>query len=369
MGFLPIQNLPEVGSEASTSVGMKQPTDQGDSSVENLPISNTTYQELNPSNTLLKPGIMASSQVSSVEGDFIHFVTDSGFSDPTLMDNSSQAEESDQIQINDAPIGDGSGYTLGDDSSGLMVPEITPPIAGLPISPVSLPVVTDHVTTTDIVGPQPEPPVLEPVDPITGTPFDELIEQLLQALNPVAIAPSQQASNATASIADLVPPPPMAAASAIATTPATTTTSTTRETATGTVTPPGTTTCEGLSSLDELTLRLHDGFELRSGQAGQSTAQFLTNYGRDTDDRTFIRVTDRRDPFTSNDTVYFEGEVQFGETFTVRADADGFHSKIYLHYFDEANHNILRTVQYSASCGAPAQVNDELGGATLVAFR
>ena len=353
MGFLPIQNLPEVGSEASTSVEMKQPTDQGDSSVKNSPISNITYQELNPSNTPLKPGTMASSQVSS-------------------MDNSPQAEESDQIQINDAPIGDGSGYTLGDDSSGLMVPEITPPIAGLPIAPVSRPVVTDRVTTTDIVGPRPEPPVLEPVDPITGTPFDELIEQLLQALNPVAIAPSQQASNATASIADLVPPPSMAAASAIATTPATTTTSTTRETATGTVTPPGTTTCEGLSSLDELTLRLHDGFELRSGQTGQSTAQFLTNYGRDTDDRTFIRVTDRRDPFTSNDTVYFEGEVQFGETFTVRADAggaDGFHSKIYLHYFDEANHNILRTVQYSASCGAPAQVNDELGGATLVAFR
>lgn len=258
----------------------------------------------------------------------------------------------DEIPIDDAPI--------------LIVPIAPEPIAPLPSSPSpNLQPPVDHIDETDlgaIEGPMPDPPVLTQTDPITGTPFDALIQQLLQSLNPPAPsaastpAPSRQPSNATATIAEVEALPPRATAAASITASNSEMTDA---------------SCQGLSALDELTLRLHDGFELRSGNTGKSTAQLLTNYGNDSDDRTFIRVTDRRNPFATSYTAYFEGEVRFGETFTVRAEAGGseaFHSKVYLHYFDEEDHNILRTVQYSASCDAPVRMNDELGGATLVGF-
>jgi hypothetical protein len=261
-----------------------------------------------------------------------------GESSPTNLPGSSSEDE---IPIDDAPV--------------IIVPDSPNPIVPIPspVTPTTPSPIEDSIDLGGITGPTPEPPTYHKVDPITGTPFDMLIQQLLQSLNGVQPAidntPPPRSTQPISSTNDEIP---RAAASAIASV-------------------ASTEACAGLSELDELTLRLHDGFELRSGNNQQSAAQFLTNYGGDSDNRTFIRVTDRRNPFATSYTAYFEGKVQFGETFTVRAEAGGsevFHSKIYLHYFDEENHNLLRTVQYSASCEVPVRINDELGGATVLAF-
>ncbi|MGD1902732.1 MAG: hypothetical protein ACFB9N_10885 [Geitlerinemataceae cyanobacterium] len=201
-------------------------------------------------------------------------------------------------------------------------------------------------TETTQIGTPAEPiaptePVAPQADPITGTPFDELIAAALASpAAPEASAPSApaKAPTTTPSISTPIAPD----------------------------------TCAGLSELDELTFQLHDGLDVQAGAPGDSTAKLLVNYGRDLDDRSFVRVTDRRNAFSKGGSVYFAGEVQFGETFNVRAEASGtgeFRDRIYLHYFDEENHNLLRSVQYSASCETPAQLNDELSGATLVGFQ
>ncbi|NJN60581.1 MAG: hypothetical protein HC795_02715 [Coleofasciculaceae cyanobacterium RL_1_1] len=110
----------------------------------------------------------------------------------------------DEIPIDDAPL--------------LIVPiapELVVPTSPSPTPSLEPPI--DRVDETDlgaIEGPIPDPPILTQTDPITGTPFDALIQQLLQSLNPPAPSaspapvPSQQPSNATATIAEVEPIPP-----------------------------------------------------------------------------------------------------------------------------------------------------------------
>ena len=360
-GFLLTGEIPESESNLPIPIEPNSASVSLDSSSPDRPLGDAPNQAFSSSGTESSPTTSNNLPSPSGGDQVLGSIVDSVLIEPTPIGDSTQDDESDLIQIDDAPA--------------ILVPQIPAPIVPKPITISINPAVDpgDTINSGLIEGPMPELPVLVQADPITGTPFDELIEQLLRSLNPVnpvkpvtpanltnpvVAPPSYQASNATATIADEVVSPPSAAASAIAS-------------ADSTNSSDSANTCAGLSELDELTLQLHDGFELRSGNNGKGAVQLLTNYGNDSDDRTFIRVTDRRDPFSTSYTAYFEGEVQFGETFTVRAEAGGaeaFRSKVYLHYFDEENHNILRTVQYSASCDAPVQVNDKLGGATLIGF-
>ena len=68
--------------------------------------------------------------------------------------------------------------------------------------------------------------------------------------------------------------------------------------------------------------------------------------------------------------IYFEGDVNLGETFSIDATQAGrtkLRSNTYVHIFDLEG-GLLQTIKFHTSCSQPLPLGDEYGGIQLVGF-
>ena len=81
----------------------------------------------------------------------------------------------------------------------------------------------------------------------------------------------------------------------------------------------------------------------------------------------YVLVSNNDDP-GKLDTVYFSGDVDFGQSFTALASAAGdekFGSETFIHIFSADGGQLLQTINYHTSCSAPITIGDELGLVSL----
>ncbi|TYB83686.1 SdrD B-like domain-containing protein [Oceaniovalibus sp. ACAM 378] len=120
----------------------------------------------------------------------------------------------------------------------------------------------------------------------------------------------------------------------------------------------------------ELTLTLGDALSTQPSSvqpSGKSDVSAIFA-PEDGDGQLFVRVTDDDDP-SKTDTVYFQGAVNFGESFTALASNAGdtkFASNSYVHIFDDDG-TLLQTIKYHTSCSAPILIGDAVGSVTVTA--
>ncbi|MEL7444268.1 MAG: cadherin repeat domain-containing protein, partial [Pseudomonadota bacterium] len=118
----------------------------------------------------------------------------------------------------------------------------------------------------------------------------------------------------------------------------------------------------------ELTLTLGDVLDTTPSSAQSSDKSSVSElFGtEDGDGQLRVLVTDDDDP-SELDTVYFAGDLSFGDSFTAlasNAGADKFSSNTYVHILDDDG-TLLQTIQIHTSCSAPIVIGDQFGTVTL----
>ena len=128
---------------------------------------------------------------------------------------------------------------------------------------------------------------------------------------------------------------------------------------------------------EELTFRYDDSLDLLTGGKNgnqDGKAKILGNRILDDDGTSFIRVSDKSNPFDLDGKEYFEGLVSFDDLFKASAFAPGansnkFGSTAFIHYFDNNNGvGYLGSAVYKTDGSQPMQLSDQLAGATLVGY-
>ncbi|MGD1924691.1 MAG: cadherin repeat domain-containing protein, partial [Paracoccaceae bacterium] len=118
----------------------------------------------------------------------------------------------------------------------------------------------------------------------------------------------------------------------------------------------------------ELTLTLGDVLDTTpSGFQSDEKSSVSELFGtEDGDGQLRVLVTDDDDPSNLN-TVYFAGDLSFGDSFTAlaaNAGEDKFSSNTYVHILDDDG-TLLQTIQIHTSCSAPIVIGDQFGTVTL----
>ena len=138
--------------------------------------------------------------------------------------------------------------------------------------------------------------------------------------------------------------------------------------------------CETYGKPTELTFRYEvdsDNESVSNTQEGKAAILSAATLA-DSDGVSWVRVTDKSNPFDGGGKVYFEGWVAEGEEFTATAALAGddrFGSETFVHFFEDdtdyANDNqagLLQSLTYHTSCSKPINLGDETGYVQLVGY-
>ncbi|MGB5769240.1 MAG: hypothetical protein WBM32_05115 [Crocosphaera sp.] len=134
--------------------------------------------------------------------------------------------------------------------------------------------------------------------------------------------------------------------------------------------PPEGDVCDTLGDPTAITFTYEPGTDVLTGQ-DPSKAGIVTQNGVDDDGTSFVVVTDEDDitkVLNGEGRRFFEGDVDFGESFQATNTLDNFGSETFIHFFDDSNGPLLQSVNYHTSCSQPIQINDVIGNATLVEY-
>ncbi|NNF65741.1 MAG: hypothetical protein HKN07_15965 [Acidimicrobiia bacterium] len=127
--------------------------------------------------------------------------------------------------------------------------------------------------------------------------------------------------------------------------------------------------CENDDKPAELTLTYRGG-DCSETANSQGSKDDCEDFGDapPTDDGVYILATNKDDADYDNAKVWFAGDIEPGEAFTLEAapeDEDDFGSKVFIHIFDSQGGTLLQTVEIHTSCSVPLIDGEQFGALEL----